>query len=44
MEIVGKRPGNMTPYLQHLEEHGEKIKAGLLDGSLGTGKDICVLQ
>lgn len=46
MEIVGKRPGGeaLTPYLEHLEEHSEKMRAGLLDGSLGTGKPVCVLQ
>jgi hypothetical protein len=44
MTIVGKRPGNLTSYLEHLAEHGEEMKAGLLDGTLGTGKPLCASQ
>lgn len=44
MEVVGKRPGNLTPYTDHLREHSEKMKTGLLDGTLGTGKTVCVMS
>ena len=28
-------------YLEHIEAYGEAMKAGLLDGTLGTGKVVC---
>lgn len=31
-------------YTEHLLRKGEEMKAGLLDGTLGTGKPICVQQ
>lgn len=41
--VVDGAPGDPTPYLEHIEKYGETMKAGLTDGTLGTGKAICVL-
>lgn len=30
-------------YLEHLEQYADTMRAGLLDGTLGTGKPLCVL-
>ena len=32
------------PYIDHFEEHADKMEAGLIDGTLGTGKPVCILQ
>lgn len=31
-------------YTDHLQKHAEQMRAGLLDGTFGTGKPICVAQ
>lgn len=45
MAVTTAKPGEDTggeAYLAHIEQHGERMKAGLLDGTLGTGKPLCV--
>lgn len=31
-------------YTEHLQKHADEMRAGLLDGTFGTGRDICVAQ
>lgn len=42
MAIVDANLPAATPYVEHLAEHGAAMAAGLRDGSLGTGKTLCV--
>lgn len=35
-------PENSSAYLEHIDLYAETMKAGLVDGTLGTGKPVCI--
>lgn len=41
MVYVEKPDLDTTAYEEHVEEHSEKMRGGLLDGTLGAGKVVC---
>lgn len=42
MVVVGREQDDFAAYEDHIEKYAETMKAGLVDGTLGTGKALCV--
>jgi hypothetical protein len=41
MEIIRHNLPDAGDYLAHISEHGERMREGMIDGTLGTGRVLC---
>lgn len=42
MVVVGREQDDFAAYEEHIESYAETMRAGLVDGALGTGKELCI--